>query len=256
MILSRLDLLNFRNHEELCMEFSPGINSITGMNGVGKTAVLDAVYYLANCKSYFNNLDAQIMQRGKDFFSVKGIFSQHEKTEEILCHFSGKGRKTVKRNGKTYDRLIDHIGLIQVVVITPYDIEMVLGISEDRRRFIDQTLCQTDRNYLAELMRYRNLLEQRNSLLKSGNTPDPIVLESIDSRLAPAGEKLFELRKSFCNRLIPIFREAYAQFSGDTEIPDIRYVSDLEKGSMADLLFASRAAARTTTGRPSPRARS
>jgi DNA replication and repair protein RecF len=240
MNLSRIDLLNFRNHEELSMEFSPGINSITGMNGAGKTAVLDAVYYLANCKSYFNILDAQIMQRDKDFFSVKGMFSHHEKTEEIVCHFSGKGRKTVKRNGKTYERLIDHLGLIQVVVITPYDIEMVLGISEDRRRFIDQTLCQTDRNYLAELMRYRNLHEQRNSLLKSGPNPDPIVLESIDGRLAPSGNRLFEMRKAFCEQFIPVFRQAYLHFSGDAELPDIKYVSDLEKGNMDDLLFANR----------------
>ncbi|MFN7301980.1 MAG: DNA replication/repair protein RecF [Bacteroidia bacterium] len=243
MYLSRLQILNFRNHEALNLELCRGINTFTGANGSGKTGILDAVYYLANCKSYFNQPDPQLIKHGSDQFSLKGIFNPDagsDAEDEIICHYGGRGKKNVKRNGKVYERLIDHIGLIHAVLITPYDIELVLGLSEDRRRFVDQTLCQTNRNYLSDLMRYRHLQEQRNSLLKGHGEPDAVVLEALDHHMAAPADRIYQVRQQFTAALLPIFTEAYRELSLEREVPGLRYSSDLEKGTMASLLFANR----------------
>jgi DNA replication and repair protein RecF len=243
MFLSRLQILNFRNHEALNLELCRGINTFTGANGCGKTTILDAVYYLANCKSYFNQPDPQLIRHGGDEFSLKGIFQSETDSDaenEIICHYAGRGKKHVKRNGKVYERLVDHIGLIHTVLITPYDIELVLGLSEDRRRFADQTLCQTDRNYLSDLMRYRNLQEQRNSLLKAQSEPDAVVIEALDHHMSGPADRIFRARQAFTAAILPIFTEAYRALSLEREAPGLRFQSDLEKGEMATLLFANR----------------
>lgn len=243
MYLSRLQILNFRNHETLNLELCRGINTFTGSNGCGKTTILDAVYYLANCKSYFNQPDAQLIRHGSEEFSLKGVFPTEAgggEEDEIICHYAGRGKKHVRRNGKAYERLIDHIGLIHAVLISPNDIELVLGLSEDRRRFADQTLCQTDRNYLNDLMRYRHLQEQRNSLLKSQGEPDALVIEALDHHMAAPADRIFQTRRTFTEALLPLFAEAYRELCQEREVAGIRYSSDLEKGEMAALLYANR----------------
>lgn len=234
------------------MEFCNGINTLTGANGVGKTNILDAVHYLANAKSYFNGIDSQIIEHNATFFTVKGQF-EGDVASEILIQFEG-GKKTIKKNDKVYPRLLDHIGMIQTVFITPYDIDLVLGNSEDRRKFIDLSLCQIDKSYLQNLSTYKKALEQRNALLKSmqGRYIDPDLLSSFDAKLIPTGLLIHQKRKEFVDQLLLNFSQIYQTLSLGSETPTIRYESQLLEGDFAKLLEDSyrldMSAQRTTIG--------
>ncbi len=236
MYLQRLQLFHFKNHSERSLEFCDGINTLTGANGVGKTNILDAVHYLANAKSYFNGIDSQIIEHDKPFFTVKGQFEGDVPTE-ILIQFEG-GKKTIKKNDKVYPRLLDHIGMIQTVFITPYDIDLVLGNSEDRRKFMDLSLCQIDKAYLQNLSTYKKALEQRNALLKSmqGRFIDPDLLASFDAKLIPTGLLIHEKRKAFVDKLLSHFVDIYRNLSQGIENPTIRYESPLNEGEFETLL--------------------
>ena len=240
MHIGRLQLFYFKNHNEQHLQFCDGINCITGPNGSGKTNILDAVYYLANTKSFFNGIDQQLIRHGQDFFSIHGFF-ENENSTEILVNFT-KGKKTLKKNGKTYNRLIDHIGIIQTVFITPYDISLILEGSEERRRFLDFTISQTDRSYLEQLSLYKKLLDQRNAFLKQaeGRPVDPILLETFDDRMAKAGQIIFEKRRDFIAEFTSYFQELYRFLSGDAEHPTLLYVSELHEKPLLDILFLSR----------------
>ena len=241
VFLSRLQIFNFKNHSERYLEFCTGLNCITGPNGIGKTNILDAVYYLGNAKSFFNGIDNQLILHGQEFFSLHGWFGNEGNETDILANF-GNGKKTLKKNGKTYPRLLDHIGLIQTVFITPYDISLVLEGSEVRRRFLDFTICQTDRIYLENLSTYKKLLDQRNAFLKKfeGRPFDPILLETFDDRLARAGQLIFEERRRFMQIFNPWFREFYHFLTGESETPELLYTSELHEWPLAELLTQHR----------------
>lgn len=234
--LQRLQLFHFKNHSERALEFCNGINTITGANGVGKTNILDAVHYLANAKSYFNGIDSQIIEHNESFFTIKGHF-EGEAPADILIQFEA-GKKSIKKNDKAYPRLLDHVGMIQTVFITPYDIELALGNSDDRRKFVDLSLCQIDKAYLQNLSIYKKTLEQRNALLKSmqGRYIDPDLLGSFDAKLIPAGLLIYERRKTFVAELLAQFVDIYQSLSQGSERPSITYDSPLHDGDFATLL--------------------
>jgi DNA replication and repair protein RecF len=238
MFLKRMQLFDFKNHTEKHFQFCEGINCITGLNGSGKTNILDAVYYLANTKSFFNGIDNQLIRHGREFFSIHGWFGMADQEIEILANFSHKGKKTVKKNNKVYQRLIDHIGQIQTVFITPYDISLVLEGSEERRRFMDFTLCQSNKEYLENLAYYKKIIDQRNAFLKraDGRTFDPDLLESYDVRLIPVANKICEWRQEFMSVFTPIFQEYYTFLCEDAETPLLQYNSELITEAFSDLL--------------------
>ncbi|MBK8146351.1 MAG: DNA replication and repair protein RecF [Bacteroidetes bacterium] len=239
--MGRLQVFDFKNHTEQSFEFGPQINAITGLNGSGKTNILDAIYYLSNTKSFFNGIDQQLIRTGAAFFSLHGWFVD-ESEYDILISFTDKSKKTVKKNGKTYSRLLDHIGLIQSVFITPYDISLVLDGSEDRRRFMDYTLCQTNREYLENLSFYKKIQDQRNAFLKKceGRYVDPDVLESFDARLIPSAGKIFATRKQFIADFMPWFYEFYSFLSGNNEQVNIEYLSELHEKEFSEILDDNR----------------
>jgi len=244
MHLSQLQVFDFKNHAEARFEFCAQINCITGANGAGKTNLLDAVYYLANAKSFFNGIDGQLIRHNAAFFSLHGWFSIEDGLGDfdVLANFTDKGKKTVKKNDKTYPRLLDHIGFIQTVFITPYDIALVLEGSEERRRFVDFTLCQTDREYLEVLAFYKRIQDQRNAFLKKmeGRIADSDILESYDTRLVPAANKIFEKRKDFINIFLPYFQEYYSYISEEKDTYALEYISELYTENYGDILIKNR----------------
>ena len=126
MYLKKLSLINFKNIREENLEFRPGINCFVGDNGAGKTNVIDAVYFLSMCKSSLAMTDGQSVRHGADFFLAEGQYlTDAGKTESVVCSFSRKGGKVLKRNGKEYERLSDHVGLIPAVIVSPADSALI-----------------------------------------------------------------------------------------------------------------------------------
>ncbi|WP_199118779.1 DNA replication/repair protein RecF [Pedobacter sp. ASV28] len=255
MWLKNITLLNFKNYASANLSFAKTVNAFVGNNGAGKTNLLDAIHYLCLCKSYFNPIDSQQIKVDEDFFLVQGDFDRTEKNEKISCGLKRNQKKSFKRNKKEYDKLADHIGLFPVVMISPYDINLIMDGSEERRRFIDNVISQTDPKYLDELIIYNKHLLNRNSLLKqvaATRKLDVTLLQILDEQLVSSGNLIFEKRKQFLVDFIPLFNQHYTFITHDAEQVSLVYQSQLNEQRFEDLLAGSiekdRLLERTTTG--------
>lgn len=239
MYLSRLTLFNFKNYTEAEFNFSAGANAFTGNNGSGKTNILDAIHYLCLCKSYFNASDTLSVKHGESFFSVSGAFDMEETTEEIVVLVKTGQKKSVKRNQKEYQRLGDHVGLLPVVMEAPVDQELIVGGSEERRKLMDAIICQYDHVYLDDLVAYNRVLQQRNALVKQsakGGFSDPGLWQVWDEQLALYGHRVFDARTRFMEQFLPLFRSSYQYLTGENEVADISYSSQLADERLENIL--------------------
>ena len=239
MFLRRLNLFNFKNYEEAEFNFSDGANALTGLNGSGKTNVMDAIHYLCLCKSYFNAADSHSIRYNESFFSISGAFDLNGQQEEILVSVKAGQKKIVKRNQKEYPRLGDHIGLLPIVMEAPVDQELITGGSEERRKLMDSIICQYDHNYLDNLVTYNRVLLQRNALLKQaarGGYSDASLWQVWDEQLAHFGHKVHAARKDFLMQFVPLFTDSYKYLSGESEVADITYNSSLDKEPLDTIL--------------------
>jgi DNA replication and repair protein RecF len=255
MYLQQLSFINFKNYAEAEITLADGVNAFVGNNGAGKTNLLDAVHYLSLCKSYFNPIDTQQIKQGTDFFMINGVFQKNGSKEVVACGVKRNQKKQFKRNKKDYQRLADHIGLLPLVMISPYDISIIIEGSEERRKFIDNVISQTDHNYLDELIVYNKVLANRNSLLKQiadTGRYDPELLAVFDERLIVSGKRIFQKRSAFMESFTSIFNKHYQFISADAEQVELIYESQLLKDEFASLLTNSmerdRVLERTTTG--------
>lgn len=255
MWLKQLTLFNFKNYEEENISFLPGVNALTGDNGAGKTNLLDAIHYLSLCKSYFNPIDSQQIMKGLDWFMVQGLFDKKDIEESISCSVKKSQKKQFKRNKKEYPRLADHIGLFPLVMISPNDSIIITEGSEERRKFIDNVISQTDNQYLDEIIAYNKHLQNRNSFLKQQalyRTFDPQLLEVLNEQLIRSGKVIFEQRNLFMSAFVPIFNELYAYLTESLEPVELVYESQLQDSSFESLIEQSidrdRNLERTTMG--------
>ena len=218
MILKRISILNYKNLEQAELEFSPKMNCFIGQNGMGKTNLLDAVYYLSFCKSATNPIDSQNIRHEGDFFVIQGFYETNQgDPEEVYCGLKRRQKKQFKRNKKEYSRLSDHIGFIPLVMVSPADAELIAGGSDERRRFMDVVISQYDKEYLDALIRYNKALTQRNALLKSEQEPDEELMLVWEEMMAFAGEVVFRKRSEFIAEFIPTFQSFYSYISQDKE---------------------------------------
>lgn len=239
MHLQELKLYNFKNFEDQSFDFEDKINCFVGDNGVGKTNILDAIYFLALGKSYFNNNIRQIIRFDESAFSIKGIFDINGKTEIIQVGYQIDKKKIIKRNNKTYERLADHIGLIPLVMISPYDRDLISERGETRRRFIDKIISQADAGYLSALINYQKVLAQRNRLLKyfaANHKFDTNTLQIYNEQLHQYGTLIYNKRQRFIKEFARFLKEKYAVLSQDKEQVNISYFSELEIKPLQDLL--------------------
>ena len=240
MILQRIRILHYKNIEEADLSFSPKINCFIGNNGEGKTNLLDAIYYLSFCKSHTNLPDGQNIRHGVDFFMIEGDYERTDSTTNIYCGVKRRQKKIFKCDKKEYEKLADHIGLIPLVLVSPADEELILGGSEERRKFIDGFIAQYDNVYLNELLSYKNLLMQRNSMIRN-EVKDDLLYESIEERMSMHGAYVHERREMFINDFHPYFMEFHKSVSLEKESVELRYVSQLQNGSsFAELLKKNR----------------
>lgn len=241
MWLKRISILNYKNLEQVELAFSHKMNCIIGKNGMGKTNLMDAVYYLSFCKSSTNPIDSQNIRHEQDFFVIQGFYETDDgEPEEVYCGLKRRQKKQFKRNKKEYTRLSDHIGLIPLVMVSPADSLLIAGGSEERRRFMDVVISQFDREYLDALIRYNKALAQRNTLLKSEAEPEDALMEVWEEMMASAGEMVYRKRLAFIEEFIPIFQSYYSYISQDREQVSLTYQSHVAEGDLLALLRESR----------------
>lgn len=239
MYLKKLSLINFKNIREENLEFRPGINCFVGDNGAGKTNVIDAVYFLSMCKSSLVMTDGQNMRHGSDFFLLDGQYLTDEgRSESVVCAFARKGGKTLKRNGKEYERLSDHVGLIPVVIVSPADTMLISDAADERRRYLNGFISQLDRAYLQALVRYNAVLGERNRLLKISR--DEQMLCIYDRQLVEQGGIIHRKRSEIAALLEPEVARYYRHLSSDREQVTLEYRSELNDTPFEELLLKSR----------------
>lgn len=243
MYLSRLNLVNFKTYPELELDLSPKLNCFVGNNGAGKTNLFDSIYYLAFCKSCFNNIDSENIRHKEDFFMVQGDFIFNDRTEKVYCALSRDQKKKVRRNDKEYQKLADHIGLIPLVMVSPADSSLIIEGSEERRRYMNGVISQYDRQYLDDVIRYNKALMQRNKLLKDFARNRWFDEESLmvwDHQMANLGERIFMKRQEFLTNLLPIFQYYYDYISLGNEKVELRYQSQARGGDLTGQMLRAR----------------
>ena len=241
MWLKRISILNYKNLEQVDLAFSRKMNCIIGRNGMGKTNLMDAVYYLSFCKSATNPVDSQNICHDQDFFVVQGFYETDDgDPEEVYCGLKRRQKKQFKRNKKEYTRLSDHIGLIPLVMVSPADSLLIAGGSEERRRFMDVVISQFDREYLDALIRYNKALLQRNTLLKAEVEPEEELMAVWEEAMAASGEVVYRKRREFIDEFIPVIQSYYSYISQGREQVSLAYESHAAEGNLLELLAASR----------------
>ncbi len=232
MILNRLNIINYKNIAEADIEFAPKVNCLIGNNGMGKTNVLDAVYYLSMCKSHTGQPDGTVLTHGSDFMMLQGHYTRHKVEEDITVSLQRGKRKVMRRGTKEYKRLSQHIGLMPVVMVSPADVDLIQGSSEVRRRFVDTSISQGNSEYLSMLIRYNKALEQRNTMLRN-ELRDPLLYESVEQMMVGAAEVIHRERSQWVQRFIPLFTRYYNSIAGNDEAVTIDYNSHLNESTLA-----------------------
>lgn len=237
MILEKLSIINYKNIAAATLELSPKINCLIGQNGVGKTNVLDAIYFLSFCHSAGTSIDSQVIRHGEEFFMLEGSYDEDL---HIIAAMKKGAKKHFKRNKKEYKRLSEHIGLIPIVVVAPSDTLLIEGGSEERRRLMDMVISQYDRSYIDAMNRYNKALQQRNALLKLEEEPDNDVISLFEEQMAMEGEKIYQRRKAFIEELTPIFQRIHETISENREQVSLTYLSHCQRGPLLEIIQRDR----------------
>jgi DNA replication and repair protein RecF len=255
LYLDKLILTNFKNYASQSLNFSARLNCFVGLNGMGKTNLLDAIYYLCLCKSNFLGSDVDVVLRGGDFMRLEGDFIKNGRLEKIVAKVQPRKKKIIERNGVSYAGLSDHIGFLPVVFFAPDDTLLAKEGSEERRRFLDMALSQIDNQYLTNLIFYNKILEQRNAHLKKQGGAEGLdekLIAIYDTQLLIPARYIHEKRKDFTVLLTPIFNELYKKIADAHEEVGIQYESQLLTNDLKDLLLKyrekDRILQRTTSG--------
>lgn len=245
MLLSSISIINFKNIKSENLNFSHKINCLIGNNGEGKTNVLDAIFYLSFCHSAFNSKDSDLITHGKDFFVLEGKYinnyNNNPSEDYIYCGLKRGQKKHFKRNKKEYKKLSQHIGLIPLIFISPADISVINGGSEERRKLMDIVISQYKHEYLDTLLKYNKALQNRNKLLKQEETIDETLIELLEMQMAEYGDAIFKARLNYIEKLTPIFQTIYSKITNENENITIDYVSHGQNGDLLKTIQESRA---------------
>lgn len=255
LYLKKISLTQYKNYQLQSFIFSKKIIGICGLNGMGKTNLIDAIYYCSFTKSYFSQTDNLNIKFNTDGFRIEANFESNEITQKIVCINKGVGKKDFYLNDVAYDKLSAHVGAIPTVIIAPDDVEIIIGGSEGRRRYLDTIICQLDAEYLQQLILYNKILLQRNSLLKQAHDLgklDKALLEVLNEQLIKAGNIVFKRRVAYTDQLIPFVTNFYKKIADNNEAIQFTYSSQLLVNNFDNLLAQTEAKdrilQRTTVG--------
>ena len=242
MILNRLSIFNYKNISSAELDFVPKLNCLVGMNGEGKTNVLDVIHFLSLAKSSTTSMASQAIMHGQELMSIQGEYEHEDGTHETIHCGLKKGQKKVLRRGKkAYRRIADHIGLIPLIMVSPADQWLIAGGSEERRHFLDIVISQYNQTYLDALVRYNKALQQRNTLLKQEEEPDNELMALLEEEMARVGTYIYEERKRYVELFIPTFQSFYSLISQEKEQVSLTYSSHGERGDLLEVIRRDRA---------------
>lgn len=243
-MLHSVKILHYKNYRQAAVSFQEKFCLINGDNGSGKTNLIDAVYYLCMCKSYFNRNDGLVIHSGQDYFRLDAVFDNEGTETEVVCKYVAGKKKEFSVNGLVYEKLTAHIGQFPVVIIAPNDIDLIYNASDERRRFLDISIAQFDKEYLTQLLSYNKIVQQRNALLKQAGQGEKnnVLLNVLDEQMIASGTIIHAKRRSFVSEFEPVFSTVYTAISNNKESPAISYISQLEKKSFHTLLSNCRLA--------------
>lgn len=191
-LLKHIQLYQFKNYTEGSFQFDTPVTGIYGLNGSGKTNLLDAIYYLCFTRSYFATSDAALVHHGSQGLRLQGTFEQAPGSNtQVTAIIRPTGKKEFLKDGEAYTKMSAHVGQLPAVMIAPDDVEIINGGSENRRKLADALLCQMDSAYMQHLMVHNKILQQRNALLKQiaenrGAPANFALLDVLDGQLAAA----------------------------------------------------------------------
>ena len=248
MTLKELHIINFKNIREADLTFADKLNCFVGLNGQGKTNLLDAIYYLSFTKSAFNTIDSQNILHDAEFAMIQGVYSadsDQAETMQVTCGIRRGQKKQFRCGKKDYQRMLDHIGRIPLVMVSPEDGQLIAEGSDERRRFMDVVIGQTDRAYLEHLNLYNALVKQRNALLKQyGDSGQPSIpdelFEVIEMQMVPHAMYIFAQRKAFVEAFVPLFADLYKTIAEVEEMPQLTYRSQLFDRELGEALQRTR----------------
>lgn len=248
MTLKELHIINFKNIREADLTFADKLNCFVGLNGQGKTNLLDAIYYLSFTKSAFNTIDSQNILHDAEFAMIQGVYSadsDQDETMQVTCGIRRGQKKQFRCGKKDYQRMLDHIGRIPLVMVSPEDGQLIAEGSDERRRFMDVVIGQTDRAYLEHLNLYNALVKQRNALLKQyGDSGQPSIpdelFEVIEMQMVPHAMYIFVQRKAFVEAFVPLFADLYKTIAEVEEMPQLTYRSQLFDRELGEALQRTR----------------
>lgn len=240
MNLQHIEIVNFKNIRDAKLDFCAGVNCLLGKNGMGKSNLLEAIYFLSMSRPMSSIPESALLTHGEEMLMVKGSYEMDsDVSEEVSCGIvKGKG-KTLRRNGKEYDRISEHIGRFPVVTVTPSDSELVTGAAEVRRRLMDMVISQADRAYLSLLIRYNKALESRNRMLRAGLS-DALLYEAIETQMTECALAIHAARRKWVEEIREPFMHYYSRISGDAEKASISYKSVLNTQTPAEIFAEDR----------------
>lgn len=241
--LNNITLYQFKNHPQQKLDFNENVIGIYGNNGIGKTNLLDAIYFLCFTKSYFSKTDNASVSQGLQGMRIEGQFTRKNEVERIVCIIRENNKKEIQRNGEDYRKFSSHIGLFPSVMIAPDDVELITGTSEVRRKYLDTLLSQLNQQYLHSLIDYNRILQQRNTLLKSAadrGYVDEALLDVLTQQLIKPGSYIFNSRKNFLAAYLPYVAESYLKIAGTHEPVVLEYYSPLLEDNFEKLLATYR----------------
>ncbi|MFR9651887.1 MAG: DNA replication and repair protein RecF [Rikenellaceae bacterium] len=244
MYLEQITILNFKNLESVELTLSSGVCGIVGDNGAGKSNILDSIHYLSTARSMLSTSDQQSIRRGAGFFLLDGKYMNDSGfSDYVSCSYSrveanGASKKILKRNGKEYDKLSDHVGQFPIVVVSPHDHTLISDSAEERRRFFNMLISQFDYNYLNALIRYNALLVQRNKVLKEGGSEE--MLSIYDQQILPYSQMIHNIRREVVELLSPRVAAIYEQLSCGRERVSMEYRSQLNTCDYESMQLQSR----------------
>lgn len=239
MVLNSISILNYKNITDAQLVFSPKVNCLIGNNGMGKTNILDAIFYLSFCKSYVNQSDSSVINHDADYMMLQGHYTRRDNEEDITLSLQRGKRKVIRRNGKEYERLSQHIGLLPLVMISPMDWDLIRGAGDERRRLMNQIISQGNKEYLDALIRYNKAVEQRNAMIRQ-ELRDKLLYETLEAQMCEAAVLIHAERERWIKDFTPIFLRYYKTIAGEGESVQLSYLSHLNDDNLQHILDDNR----------------